>query len=41
MVFKYSIKLLNKNNAAFALNLIDVIGDYAVTLPILILFIMG
>ena len=34
MVFKYMIKLLNKNNAAFVLNFIYVIGDYVVRLLI-------
>ena len=34
MVFKYSIKLLNKNNAAFVINFIYVMGDYVFRLPI-------
>ena len=41
MVFKYIIKLLNKNNPACVINLIYVTGDYAVRLAIFILSLLG
>ena len=41
MGFKYIIKLVNKNNHAFVITLIYVIGDYVVRLPIFILSLLG